>query len=263
MLVFAAFTPNSPLLIPEINKDRLSAVEKTRGSLQELADELYVAKPDTIVIITDHPTRYSDAFCLSLSDPFKFDLKEFGHLSFDRTFRPDIMLIDRLQRSLRKAGQAITMSSDEALHYASAIPLSILASMLPKVNIVPIGYSELDAKAHFAFGQAIKDAVMASDKRVAVIAAGDMAHTLALDGPAPLHPAGAEYDAKIQELIATKNSAGLLTIDEDIVRDAQQLSYRPLLILFGLLDHLAVTPTILSYESPFGVGYLVVNFDLS
>jgi AmmeMemoRadiSam system protein B len=260
MLVFAGFTPNSPLLLPEINKDRLAAVEKTRAAIQELADELYAAKPDTIVIITDHPTRYREAFCLSVSDPYKFDLKEFGHLSFDRTFRPDIMLIDRLQRSLRRVAQPITMSSDEALHYASAVPLSILAAKLPKVALVPIGYSELDAKAHFAFGQAIKDAIMDSAKRVAVIAAGDMSHTLTLQSPAPLHGDGQIFDDKIKEVIATKNTAGLLTIESSVVQNAQQLSYQPLTILFGLLDHVAVTPTILSYEAPFGVGYLVANF---
>ncbi len=262
MLVFAGFTPNSPLLLPEINKDKLAAVEKTRAAMQELADELYTVKPDTIVIITDHPSRYADAFCLSLSDPFKFDLKEFGHLSFDRTFRPDIMLIDRLQRSLRRSQLPITMSSDEALHYASAVPLSILAKQLPKVNLVPIGYTNLDAKKHFEFGQAIKEAISDSSKRVAVIAAGDMAHTLTLNSPAPLHADGQIYDDKIQELIANKNAAGLLTIDPNVVSNAQQMSYLPLTILFGLLDHVAVTPTILSYEAPFGVGYLVANFTI-
>lgn len=262
MLVFAAFTPNSPLLTPEINKDKLLAVEKTRTAMQELADELYASKPDTVVIITDHPTRYRDAFCISLSDPYKFDLKEFGHFGFDRTFRPDLMLIDQLQRTLRKAGQPITMSSDEALHYASAVPLSILTARLPKVNLVPIAYCDLEPKAHFEFGQNIKEAIISSSKRIAVIAAADMAHTLSLDGPAPLHSDGQIFDDKIQELISTKNSAGLLTIKPKILKNAKQLSHLPLTIMFGLLDHVAVEPTILSYEAPFGVGFLVANFTI-
>ncbi len=95
-----------------------------------------------------------------------------------------------------------------------------------------------------------------------MIAAGDMSHTLTLDSPAPLHSDGQIFDDKIQELIATKNSAGLLTIKPKVVKNAKQLAYLPLTIMFGLLDHVAVDPTILSYEAPFGVGFLVANFTI-
>jgi hypothetical protein len=38
---------------------------------------------------------------------------------------------------------------------------------------------------------------------------------------------------------------------------------RPVVILLGALNGLKVKPKILSYEGPFGVGYLVAYFEVS
>lgn len=262
MLVFAAFTPNSPLLLESIGKEQTGKLSQTREAMQDLADELYASHPDTILLISEHPTSHADAFSINLADPFSFDLAEFGDLGFTQTFHPRIMLIDRLQRSLRSEGLPITLTSDENLHYASAVPLSLLTQQLPDVKLVPITYCDLDAKTHFQFGQALKDRVMTSKHRIAVIATGDMSAALTSDSPAGFHKAGKKFDDKIQELISTKNTAALLSMDEELVTNAHQKCYRPLLMQFGLLERISVTPTILSYEAPFGVGQLVANFTL-
>ena len=103
MLVFSAFTPHSPLLLPAVNKDQQQLVKKTSEAMQELADELYAANPDTILLITEHPTIYKEAFSINLSDPYRFDMSEFGILSIEQTFHPNLSLIDSLQRSLRSS----------------------------------------------------------------------------------------------------------------------------------------------------------------
>jgi len=260
MLVFSAFTPNSPLLLPEINKDKAYRLEKTTEAMAELADELYATHPETIILISMHPTIFNGSFSIALKDPFTFDLSEFGELSFDKKIKPDIELINELQDSLRSQGQPVTLTSDETLNYASAVPLQILTEDLKNVKLVAITYSELDTKSHFQFGNALKETIMSSDKRIAVIAVGDMSHALTNNSPADFHPDGEKYDKKIQELIAQKNTVGLISLDEKLIENAVENSYRSLTILFGLLDRISVKPEILNYEAPFGVGYLVANF---
>lgn len=262
MLVFSGFTPHSPLLLPEVNQDQLHLVQATIDAMDELAEDLYAAHPDTILLISEHPTIYEDAFSVTLADPYHFDLSEFGVLDVQQKYRPNLKLIDRLQRSLRRAGHPITLTTEEALNYASAVPLMLLTQQLPQVKLIPVTYSELDPKAHFQFGQALKDEVMHCDSRVAVIASGDMSHALSSNSPAGFHRDGTVYDEKIQELVTHKNTAGLLSLEEDLIINAQQTSYRPLTILFGLLERVSVKPSILSYEAPFDVGYLVANFIL-
>ncbi len=260
MLVFAALTPHSPLLLESINKDQLDKVQKSRDAVQELADELYAVHPDTILLLSEHPTIFADAFSINLSDPYSFDVSDFGQLSHEKKIHPDIRLIDRMQRSLRSKGQAVTLHSDEALNYAAAVPVELLTQRLPKVKLVPVSYSELDAKAHFQFGQALKDVVMESPKRIAIIAAGDLSHSLTSESPAEFSPDGLAYDKKIQELISTKNTTGLLRLEDDFVNNAKETNYKVLCMLFGLIERVSVKPEILSYEAPFGVGYLNANF---
>lgn len=262
MIVFAAHVPNSPLLLPSISGDRVGAVTKTREALEELAELLYLTKPDTIVIVSDHPTMYTEAFSISASDPFLCDLADVGDLGYKKTYHPDFALIDKLQRDLRKLEQPITLTTDERLNFASSIPLDFLTAQLPNVRIVPVSPCDITPKEHFAFGQALKHTLHASDKRVAIISTGDAAHTLTDFAPGGQHDDGERYDTALCTMIEHRNVVGLLQMDEDMVTNAQESAYRKLLILLGALDGMHVTPETLSYESPFGVGYLVVNFVL-
>ena len=263
MLVFSALVPNSPLLLESINKEGAASVEKTNEALATLADELYAAHPEVIVLISEHPTIYDDSFSINLADPYQFDLSDFGDLGFSMKLHPNVMLIDKLQRSLRSKDVQCTLTTDQALNYATAVPLQKLASKLEGVQLVPICYSQTSAKDQFTFGQAIKDEIMNSEKRIAIIAAGDMSHALSADAPAGLTEEGAQYDAMIQDLLSQKNTSGLISLDQDMVQQAHQRSYRPLLILMGLLDRISYSPAILCYEAPVGVGYLTVEFRLT
>lgn len=263
MIVFAAHVPNSPLLLPSISGDRVGAVAKTRQSLTELAELLYTTKPDTIVLVSDHPTMYTETFSISMSDPYECDLHDVGDLGYKKTYHPDFSLVDKLQRDLRKAEQPVTLTTDERLNFASTVPLDFLTAMLPTVRVVPVSPCGLTPKEHFTFGQALKHTLLATDKRVAIISAGDTAHTLTEFAPGGHHEDGERYDQALQIMVEQRNVVGLLQMDEGMISNAQESAYRKLLILLGTIDGMDLAPEILSYEAPFGVGYLVVNFQLS
>ena len=262
MLVFAAFTPHSPLLLPSINKERLSDVAKTREALEKLAEELYASRPDTIVIISSHSTMHDEAFSIDLHDPYRVDLTEFGDLTTYRTFHPDLGLIDRLQRTMRRE-HPTTLNTDDALHYGASVPLLLLASHLDHVAIVPLSFAGLSPKDHYNAGITLQEVIQASPRRIAVIATGDQSHTLTTDSPGGFAKEGAQYDAQVQEFLKQNNTAGLLQMKPKLVELARECSYRSLLMLLGVLDHRHCWPVIHSYEAPFGVGYLVAHFELS
>ncbi len=262
MLVYAAFTPHTPLLIPSIGKDSLEKLPKTNQAMDELTEDLYVANPDTIVFLTGHGESYPDAFSINLNDPYKVDLSEFGDLTHEETYRPDLGLIDSIQRKLRQEGIPLTLHPEEVLDYGSAVPLIRFGENIKNVRIVPITYSELDAKAHFNFGQALQDPIFNSARRIAVIASGDLSHCLTSDAPAGFNPSGELFDNKIREIVSENNAAGLIKLDPELVKEAAECGYRPLLILFGILDKVNIRPIIHAYEAPFGVGYMTASFDL-
>jgi aromatic ring-opening dioxygenase LigB subunit len=262
MLVFAAITPSTPLLLPSIHKDKSIKLQRTLDAMDELEGELYASNPDVILLFSEHPTSFREAFSINVSDPYTFDLSAFGDMGIDIKLRPDFETFDSLQRYLRSKNIPVTLTTDNALDHGCASTIAILTRHLQNIKLVPITFSSLDSKTHFQFGQALKDIISNSSKRIAVIASGDMSHALESSSPAGFNKSGKEFDDKLQEIIKQKNTAALIKMDEDIVLQAKQTIYQQTLMLFGLLDHISLRPKILSYEAPFGVGYIVVNFEI-
>jgi len=99
-----------------------------------------------------------------------------------------------------------------------------------------------------------------TNKRVAFIASGDMSHCLQKGAPGGFSPQGEIFDKKVVEIIKNNDLKSLLKLDEALVEQSGECGLRSLCVLGGLLDEYQYTPEILSYEAPFGVGYLVANY---
>ncbi len=262
MIVFAAIVPCSPLLLESVNPEKVSAATKTRAALTELAEELFAAKPDTIVLFCDHANTPPDAFAINVADPYHAGLAEFGDLGYSKTYGTDFMLADSMQRNMRHAGHAITLETEKELPFSATVPLAILTEHLPNVRILPIAPCNKTPKEHFDFGAALRESLVSSSKRIAVVACGDGSHTRSADAPGGLHEDGEKLDALLGTLVAQKNTAGLLQVDETMRTHAQDASYRQIVMLFGTLDGTPVESNVLSHEAPFGVGQLVAELRL-
>src|SRR3989338_9221320 len=261
MIVFAAFTSHTPLLIPTIGKNHLKKIGKTHKAVHRLAEELYLSHPDVLITISQHAVNFSDVFCANLSEKYFVDFKEFGDLVTQKLFSPDLAFLDGLQRFLRKEKMPFTLNSASRLDYGSAVPLYLLTERL-SIPVVPLSYSGLDAKTHFQFGKHLQEYIQKQTKRVAVIACGDLAHTLSSQSHEGYHEAGKKFDAAIRQSIADNSPLQLMKLDRLIVKEAKQCAYLPLLVLMGILEDISVRPEELSYEMPFGVGYLNAQFHL-
>jgi len=101
------------------------------------------------------------------------------------------------------------------------------------------------------------------NKKYALIASGDLSHCLKEDGPYGFHPDGPEFDKDLIEALKKKDIEKILKLDE-MFPEAGECGLRSFCFLLGILEDsgLDYQPEILSYEGPFGVGYLVANFKL-
>lgn len=263
MIVFAAFTPHSPLLIEAIGKENTRALSETREAMMHLSEELYASRPDVILMIATHRGAHKEAFAMNLHDEYFIDFQEFGDHSSYGDFEPDLELATQIQRQFRNDDLPFTLDSDANLDYGVGVPLSFFATLPVKRTIVPITYSFLPPKAHVQFGRLLREVCSASSKRIAIVASGDLSHTLSSDAPAGYHPAGEEVDLLFKQSIEHNSLAQLLAADQQLLEQSHECAYKPLLILFGILEKIPVRPEILSYEHPFGVGQLVAQFHLN
>ncbi len=260
MIVFLGFTPHSPLLLESIGKENTPKLKETLDAMQTLSEDLYASRPDVIVTVSAHSGAHENAFSINLHDEYFVDLKEFGDLSTKGNFYPDPELVTEIRKEMKGKDIKFTLDSFSSLDYGVSVPLTLLINEKKKPKLVPISYSHLSAKDHLQFGRIIKDVLMNSSKRIAVIASGDLSHCLTSSAPAGFKKEGQEFDDLILQSVKDVSTAKLISMSQETIDAAAECAYKPLLILFGVLEKMKVKPEILSYESPFGVGHLVVEF---
>lgn len=261
-LVFSAFTPHPPLLLPSIGKENVKKAKQTEAALGKLEEDLYLSRPDVLIIISPHSSCFSDAFTINISPSYVSDLREFGDLSTKLKFKGEMNLSSYIRESSKDQLFQTTAISEENLDHGSSVPLYFLTKHLPNIQILPIGFCDNDWKTHVDFGYMLKNDIAKTTKRIAVIASGDLSHALVTDSPAGYSETGEQFDSTIRELLANRNSTGMMQMDKQFVADASECGFRSLLILMGILKNVNYTYKEYSYEAPFGVGYLVANFIL-
>ncbi|MBI5370238.1 AmmeMemoRadiSam system protein B [Candidatus Uhrbacteria bacterium] len=259
MIVFAAFTPHSPLLMDSIGKENLKYLEDSRTALGKLAASLEASRPDVIFIVSSHTLLHEEAFSLNLHDQYVAELKDFGDHSTHKTFMPDLELTTTIQRLARTSQIPFVLESYESLDYGSSVPLLLLTQRI-QPKLIPIAYAGMDRKAHMAFGRLLKEVALMSDKRIAVIASGDLAHSLTSEAPVGFRKEGKQFDETLVRCVEQFSASALLSLDEEIIEQSAQCALKPMLVLLGLLERMHVRSELLSYEAPFGVGYLVAQF---
>ncbi len=259
-LVFAGITPHPPLLIPAIGKGQEARLEATKKALLELERELYVTKPHTIIIISPHGGLYPEAFTINAHTPFQANYIQFGDLATKEEWEGVPEIAAKISHEASVRGIRVQLTSQEILDHGSSIPLHFLTDHLPDVKILPIGFSGLSPKEHIDFGILLKDIIMESNKRIALIASGDLSHCLTKESPAGYDKHGKQFDDQLISLLENRNTSGVVNLNEKIVGKAEQCGYRSILILLGVLKNMNYTFKNHCYESPFGVGYLTGQF---
>lgn len=99
--------------------------------------------------------------------------------------------------------------------------------------------------------------------KIGLIASGDLSHCLKEDGPYGFHQEGPRFDQDLIKYLRRKDIDKILKLEDDYP-NAGECGLRSFCFMLGILDAAKIDwqPEILSYEGPFGVGYLVVNFKL-
>ncbi len=257
-LVFSAICPHPPLLIPNIGRDNLIKLKKTRLAVENLVQDFYAAKPETVIIISPHGQLLEHAFTINHSPVLQGNFTDFGDLETKVELKNDLGLAYKIKEAV-ETKLPLVLTTPPFLDHGAAIPLFYLTKPLKNLAAIPVGYSLLSPEEHFALGKFIRKVVDQSSKRVALIASADLSHRLSSAAPEGYHESGEKFDRLIMEYLKNKQLDKLLKLDEKLVTESGECGYRSMLILLGAVAEINFTPQFLSYEAPFGVGYLTAN----
>lgn len=170
--------------------------------------------------------------------------------------------LELLGKKLSEVGpQSIIISSPHE-EWGFNVPLYFLAPDF-KGEIKRYVTSEESPAFHFEEGKKFVREQFSDNKKYALIASGDLSHCLKEDGPYGFHPHGPKFDQDLIKYLKNKDINRLLKLDEDYP-EASECGLRSICFVLGILEESKINyePQILSYEGPWGVGYLVTNFKL-
>lgn len=261
MLKFAAICPHPPIIIPSIGRENLSMVGSTVKAMKLLANEVLDLGLDTIVIISPHGPYQSEFMSMAGQERLRGDFLDFGTDDVSMDFANDSDLVLNIKNICDSKNIPVEMIGREiALDHGSMVPLYFLTKHVPDIKIVLISFSELDYGKHFEFGKSIHEAIANVDRNIGLVASGDLSHRLMPDAPAGYSPLGKKFDSMIIELLEAGKADEILRIDSNLIESAGECGLRSIIITLGVLSAVENKFEKLSYEGPFGVGYLVGKF---
>jgi aromatic ring-opening dioxygenase LigB subunit len=186
-----------------------------------------------------------------------------GSLADRAKVKKTIQALKSLTSKLETSKPDLIIISSPHPDWGLNVPLHFLIKKPGKYKIKSYLTDSESSIIHFQRGMEIFKN-LPTKIRVAWIASGDMSHCLKDEGPYGFHPAGPQFDKEFINLLKRKDIGGILNLSEDLVKLAGECGLRSFCMALGALKTSKVDyqPEVLSYESPFGVGYLVVNFKL-
>ncbi|MEG0372019.1 MAG: AmmeMemoRadiSam system protein A [Clostridium sp.] len=261
--------PHPPIIIPDIGNGQEEAVEKTSNACHKIAEEIGSIKPETIVIITPHGSMFSDAIAISHGDRITGDLREFGCSSIEMDIDIDKEFNERLNLACSLEGIPSATVDAEILRrynkkfkldHGATVPLYFVNKYYKNYKLVHITYALFGKMALYKFGMEIKNIAKELDRKIVIIASGDLSHALKEEGPYSYSPYGERFDKEFLENLQRGDINSLFNMDNTMVEEAAQCGVNSVDILLGAMEGKEFKGEILSYEGPFGVGYGVMKF---
>ena len=263
MPVLAAYmVPHPPMIIPEIGKGSEAQITETIRAYEQVADEVAALEPETIIITSPHTIMYADYFHISPGT------RASG--SFQRFMAPQVKFSERYDEELvgrisvladREEFPAGTLGErDAALDHGTMVPLWFIRKKYTGGKLVRVGLSGLPLTDHYHLGQLIADAAEDLERRVVIIASGDLSHKLQTYGPYGYAPEGPEYDRRIMDTCGRAAFGELFNFDENLCEKAAECGHRSFVIMAGAFDGVQVKAKALSHQDVTGVGYGICTF---
>lgn len=179
----------------------------------------------------------------------------------------DIEMVKRTVSALKTSAERLSTAKPDRLLIISPheghgfeVPLHYLGRLLPpNLEMEKILVTEPSYEHYYEWGKRYGEACDQSDLRTAIIASADLSHVLKPDGPYGYHSAGPLFDKLVIKAIKEKDAGQLLRLDAGFLERAAECGLRSILFLMGAFEGREYEAKVLSYEGPFGVGYLVAT----
>jgi MEMO1 family protein len=258
-LVFAGIAPHPPIMVPEVGRDAIAEVRASIDAMAELTRRLIGSHAETVVIISPHAPLERDAFIAYDGPQLHGDFAKFRAPTATVNAKLDDELLNQITRTAADEHLIVMRIRNVDLDHGTAVPLYFLQRNGWQGKVVALGYNFLSSEDHVRFGRCIREAIQKTGRRAAFIASGDLSHRLKPDAPAGYYPEAHLFDEEVVDAIHSCATQRIVDMDPQMRRAAGECGYRSMLVAIGATQDLDSNCEVISYEAPFGVGYLVAQ----
>jgi MEMO1 family protein len=258
-LVFSGIAPHPPIMVPEVGRESIAGVIDSIDAMAELTKRIIESGAESVILISPHAPLEVDAF-VTYSGPEVFG--DFSHFNAPDTHfavQIDEELLTAIKEAAGASGYDVSDLPEHDLDHGTAVPLYFLLRNGWRGKVVTLGYSFLSNDDHLRFGSCIRSAVDRAGRRVAFIASGDLSHRLKPRAPAGYNPDAHVFDEEVVDALRRNEPQKIVSIDHGLRKLAGECGFRSMLVAIGASSELTLSCEVLSYEAPFGVGYLVAQ----
>ena len=258
-LVFSGIAPHPPIMVPEVGRESIASVVDSIEAMAELTKRLIDSGAETVILISPHAPLEVDSFVAYQGPKVTADFSNFSAPEISFTAPVDEGLLCAITKAAASQGYEVTVLRDQDLDHGTAVPLYFLQRNGFRGSVVTLGYSFLSSDDHLRFGSCIRNAVDEVGRRVAFIASGDLSHRLKPRAPAGYNSEAHVFDDEVVDALRSNVPQRIVEIDYNLRKLAGECGYRSMLVAIGACSSLPLSCEVLSYEAPFGVGYLVAQ----
>lgn len=258
-LVFAGIAPHPPIMVPEVGLEAIAEVRSSIDAMGEFTRRLIESGAETVIIISPHAPLETRAFVAYEDSQLYGDFAKFRCPELRVEASLDKEMLGTISNAASDQGYEVKGIRGYDLDHGTAVPLYFLQRNGWHGRVIALGYSFLSNDDHVRFGACLKHATDELGRPMAFVASGDLSHRLKPEAPAGFNPRACLFDQEVVDAIRDAAPERIVNIDQDLRRVAGECGYRSMLIAFGITGMAPRDCEVLSYEAPFGVGYLVAQ----
>ena len=249
---------HAPVVVPEVGGAIVRECATTTWAMIQISEIVAEHAPDVVIVLSPYAPRHPGSFGIASDAVVAGDFAELGapqvtiELPAARAAAASIAAQaprHGVRHQLRRLGLA---------DHGTLVPLCFLARAGwhgPTLRMALPFYP--DVRTCEAMGRAVASAAAESGQRWAFVASGDMSHRLQPGAPASFHPRAHEFDDAVVQAVRDGQYRRAVTVDPGLRQLAAEDVIDTLAVAVAAVGYSSQGRAVLSYESPFGVGYLV------
>lgn len=251
MLSYVAHIPHSPLLLPQIARNKFRQFKKMHQAVAQIKHDLYCRGCETLILLSPYASPHQ-AHLLNVSPQFSASFEPYGSFGAVARFPGDIATAYRIRARLGTSYPmaAVTRRELDGATAAAALQLSVPDA---PCRLLPIYASaESPLSALYEFGKKLRDVLEFAGEKIGVVSLGDLSRTAPSD-----REAGRKLDQSIIRSLKENRAEGLFSA---VGLPFSLGALKGLSLVLGLLDGVAHEAEVLNYEQKYGVGMMAARF---